>query len=154
MAEESGSSYGVLFQNLEDRGLSTPRLIISDAHAGLVSAIRESFPDASWQRCKVHFMRNILAYVPQKEKNPNRIREARRRSGVSTLKIASALGICRDTVYRWERGETLLSSSVLLNLGYIFGVTCDWLVCRSDDPYKTVDGVDIRSVESNLDIGI
>ena len=90
----------------------------------------------------------------RKKRNPNRIREARRRSGVSTLKIASALGICRDTVYRWERGETLLSSSVLLNLGYIFGVTCDWLVCRSDDPYKTVDGVDIRSVESNLDIGI
>ena len=60
MAEESRSSYGVLFQNLKDRGLSTPRLIISDAHSGLVSAIRESFPGASWQRCKVHFMRNIL----------------------------------------------------------------------------------------------
>ena len=58
----------MLIQNLEDRGLSTPRLIISDAHAGLVSAIRESFPDTSWQRCKVHFMRNILVYVPQKEK--------------------------------------------------------------------------------------
>ena len=52
----------------EDRGLSTPRLIISDAHSGLVSAIRESFPGASWQRCKVHFVRNILVYVPQKEK--------------------------------------------------------------------------------------
>ena len=65
---EARSSYGVLFQNLKDRGLSTPRLIISDAHAGLVSAIRESFPGALWQRCKVHFMRNILAYVPQKEK--------------------------------------------------------------------------------------
>ena len=68
MAEESKSSYGVLFQNLKDRGLYTPRLIISDAHSGLVSAIRESFPGASWQRCKVHFMRNILVYVPQKEK--------------------------------------------------------------------------------------
>lgn len=68
MAEESRSSYGVLFQNLKDRGLSTPKLIISDVHSGLVSAIRESFPGASWQRCKVHFMRNILAYVPQKEK--------------------------------------------------------------------------------------
>ena len=90
----------------------------------------------------------------RKRRNPNRIREARRRSGVSTLKIASAFGICRDTVYRWERGETLFSSSVLLNLGDIFGVTCDWLVCRSDDPYKTVDEVDIRSVESNLDTGI
>ena len=68
MAEEFRSSYVVLFQNLKDRGLSTPRLIISDAHAGLASAIHESFPGASWQRCKVHFMRNILAYVPQKEK--------------------------------------------------------------------------------------
>ena len=68
MAEESKSSYGVLFQNLKDCGLSTPRLIIADVHSGLVSAIRESFSGASWQRCKVHFMRNILAYVPQKEK--------------------------------------------------------------------------------------
>ena len=68
MTEESRSSYGGLFQNLKDRGLSTPKLIISDAHSGLVSAIRESFPGASWQRCKVHFMRNILVYVPQNEK--------------------------------------------------------------------------------------
>ena len=65
MVEESKSAYGVLFQNLKDRGLSTPRLIISDAHSGLVSAIRESFPGASWQRCKVHFMRNILVYVKE-----------------------------------------------------------------------------------------
>lgn len=68
MAEESRDSYGLLFQNLKERGLRTPKLVISDAHAGLVSAIRESFPGAAWQRCKVHFMRNILAYVPQKEK--------------------------------------------------------------------------------------
>ena len=68
MTEESRSSYVVLFQNLKDRGLSTPRLIIFDAHSGLVSAIRDFFPGASWQRCKVHFMRNILAYVPKKEK--------------------------------------------------------------------------------------
>jgi len=69
MAEESRDSYGMLFQSLKERGLATPKLVISDAHAGLVAAIRESFPGASWQRCKVHFMRNILAYVPQKEKN-------------------------------------------------------------------------------------
>lgn len=68
MAKESRSPYGVLFQDLKDRGLTTPKLIISDAHSWLVSATQESFPGASWQRCKVHFMRNILAYVPQKEK--------------------------------------------------------------------------------------
>lgn len=68
MAEEFRDTYGLLFQNLKERGLRTPQLVTSDAHAGLVSAIRESFPGAAWQRCKVHFMRNILAYVSQKEK--------------------------------------------------------------------------------------
>lgn len=47
MAEESRDSYGLLFQNLKERGLRTPKLVISDAHAGLVSAIRESFPGAA-----------------------------------------------------------------------------------------------------------
>ncbi len=68
VAEESEGSYSVVFDSLKERGLSMHKLIISDAHAGLVSAIRSSFPGSSWQRCKVHFMRNILVYVPQKIK--------------------------------------------------------------------------------------
>lgn len=69
MLEESKEAYSQLFRSLQERGLKTPRLIVSDAHSGLVSAIRHSFPGASWQRCKVHFMRNILAHVPHKEKS-------------------------------------------------------------------------------------
>jgi len=68
MLDESRESYCQLFQNLLNRGLKTPMLVVSDANKGLIAAIRESFPGASWQRCKVHFMRNILAHVPQKEK--------------------------------------------------------------------------------------
>jgi putative transposase len=68
MLDESKESYSQLFQSLLDRGLKTPLLVVSDANKGLIAAIRESFPGASWQRCKVHFMRNILAHVPQKEK--------------------------------------------------------------------------------------
>ena len=69
MLEESEDTYLLLFRSLQERGLRTPRLVISDAHSGLVAAIRKGFPGASWQRCKVHFMRNILAHVPHKEKN-------------------------------------------------------------------------------------
>lgn len=69
MLEESEGTYLLLFRSLQERGLRPPRLVISDAHSGLVAAIRKGFPGASWQRCKVHFMRNILAYVPHKEKN-------------------------------------------------------------------------------------
>ncbi|HOQ64177.1 MAG TPA: transposase [Clostridia bacterium] len=42
--------------------------MVSDAHKGLVAAIGECFPGSSWQRCKVHFMRNTLVHVPHKEK--------------------------------------------------------------------------------------
>jgi transposase-like protein len=69
MMDESKESYAQLFQSLQERGLITPSLVVSDANKGLIAAIRESFPGASWQRCKVHFMRNILAHVPQKEKD-------------------------------------------------------------------------------------
>ena len=68
MLEESRESYKLLFEKLKERGLSKPTLIVSDAHKGLVAAIGECFPGASWQRCKVHFMRNILVHVPHREK--------------------------------------------------------------------------------------
>lgn len=48
IAEESKDSYSLLFQDLKDRGLATPKLVISDVHSGLVAAIRESFSGASW----------------------------------------------------------------------------------------------------------
>ena len=68
MLEESKGTYLELFDKLKARGLRTPSLIVSDAHTGLIAAIREGFPGASWQRCKVHFMRNVLVHIPQKEK--------------------------------------------------------------------------------------
>lgn len=68
MLEESYETYELLFSKLKERGLQTPELVISDAHKGLVKAILESFPGCSWQRCKVHFMRNVLAHVPKKDK--------------------------------------------------------------------------------------
>jgi putative transposase len=47
------------------RGLRGVRLVISDAHEGLRQAIGTVFSGASWQRCRVHFMRNLLSVVPK-----------------------------------------------------------------------------------------
>jgi putative transposase len=52
-------------QSLVGRGVQGVQLVISDAHAGLKQAIREVFVGASWQRCRVHFLRNALALVPK-----------------------------------------------------------------------------------------
>src|SRR3954452_15188485 len=52
-------------RSLRDRGLGGVRLVISDAHAGLRAAIRKVLSGASWQRCRVHYARNLLALVPK-----------------------------------------------------------------------------------------
>jgi transposase-like protein len=52
-------------RGLVKRGLTGVRLVISDAHTGLKQAIGTVLTGASWQRCRVHFMRNLLATVPQ-----------------------------------------------------------------------------------------
>jgi putative transposase len=56
-------------RTLRDRGLAGVRLVISDAHAGLKASIARVFNGASWQRCKVHLARNILATVNHANKD-------------------------------------------------------------------------------------
>lgn len=52
-------------RSLKERGLGGVRLVISDAHAGLKASIRKCFAGSSWQRCRVHYARNLLATVPK-----------------------------------------------------------------------------------------
>ena len=68
MENESEETYSALFRRLQEHGLEKVWLCVSDAHRGLQAAIRSTLHGTSWQRCKVHFMRNILTYVPQRDK--------------------------------------------------------------------------------------
>jgi transposase-like protein len=68
MYEESEASWGAVFESLQARGLKKVWLVISDAHRGIQAAVRSRFLGTSWQRCKVHLMRNILARVQQRDK--------------------------------------------------------------------------------------
>jgi putative transposase len=62
---EDGAFWTAFLRSLRARGLSGVQLVISDAHEGLKAAIAAVFTDASWQRCRVHFMRNVLARCPR-----------------------------------------------------------------------------------------
>jgi transposase-like protein len=55
-------------RSLVKRGVKRVQLVISDAHEGLKNALTQVFTGASWQRCRVHFMRNLLARIPHKDK--------------------------------------------------------------------------------------
>ena len=62
---EDGAGWLAFFRSLVARGLSGVQLVISDDHAGLVDAIAATLPGASWQRCRTHYLRNLLTKVPK-----------------------------------------------------------------------------------------
>jgi putative transposase len=62
---EDGAFWTAFLRSLRARGLTGVQLVISDHHLGLKAAIASVFIGASWQRCRVHFMRNLLARVPK-----------------------------------------------------------------------------------------
>src|SRR4051794_11706748 len=62
---EDGAFWTAFLRSLKARGLAGTQLVISDAHTGLKSAIGAVLLGAAWQRCRVHFLRNVLAQVPK-----------------------------------------------------------------------------------------
>ncbi len=62
---EDGAFWTAFFKGLRARGLGGVQLVISDHHLGLKQAIGAVFIGSTWQRCRVHFMRNVLARVPK-----------------------------------------------------------------------------------------
>jgi transposase-like protein len=62
---EDGAGWTSFLRGLVSRGLSGVMLVTSDAHQGLTGAIAATLPGASWQRCRTHFMRNLLTRVPR-----------------------------------------------------------------------------------------
>src|SRR3954462_7873472 len=62
---EDGAFWTAFLRSLKARGLTGTQLVISDAHTGLKAAIAAVLLGAAWQRCRVHFMRNVLAGVPK-----------------------------------------------------------------------------------------
>src|SRR5262245_21686841 len=63
VTSEDGAAWLAYMRGLVARGLTGVRLVSSDAHPGLVDAIAATLPGASWQRCRTHFMRNLLTRV-------------------------------------------------------------------------------------------
>ena len=86
-------------RSLKDRGLGGVRLVISDAHAGLKAAIRKCFAGSSWQRCRVHFARNLLATIPK----------AHAEFVAAAFRSIFSLGTAEEVSARWDEVEATLA---------------------------------------------
>ena len=65
LSAEDGAGWPAFFRSLVTRGLSGVALVTSDARGGLAGAIRDSLPGAAWQRCRAHYLGDLLAKVPE-----------------------------------------------------------------------------------------
>jgi transposase-like protein len=65
VSSEDGAGWLAFFRGLVARGLSGVRLVTSDAHQGLINAIGSTLPGTSWQRCRTHYLRDLLTFTPK-----------------------------------------------------------------------------------------
>jgi transposase-like protein len=88
---EDGPFWTAFLRSLVKRGLRGVKLVISDAHEGLRKALGAVLSGASWQRCRVHFMRNLLATIPHSARpggqGPREAVRARTRRGPQLARL-------------------------------------------------------------------
>lgn len=103
---ESEESWGSVFTELKRRGLNGVEYVVSDGHEGIKAALRRQLPEATWQRCKVHFMRNALAKVSNKER-----KEAGRdlKAIFQSPDRALCLQVAEEVAQKWEKRRPALA---------------------------------------------
>ncbi|WP_392425132.1 IS256 family transposase [Dolosigranulum pigrum] len=107
---ESDYSWSRFFNYLKERGLNGVKMVISDAHMGLVKTIKENFLNVSWQRCQVHFLRNILAKTPKKETKEFK-EDIKALFRIQDIKIAR---IVKNELFKKYEGEKKYQASLAI----------------------------------------
>jgi putative transposase len=97
---ESEATYHELFRSLKSRGLSSVELVVSDDHKGLKAAITRHFQGASWQRCQVHYARNLLGMVSLAKRKEL---GADLRAIFAATSREQALGIASSVANEWRK---------------------------------------------------
>ena len=107
---ESDYSWSRFFNYFKERGLNGVKMVISDAPMGLVKAIKENFLNVSWQRCQVHFLRNILAKTPKKETKEFK-EDIKALFRIQDIKIAR---IVKNELFKKYEGEKKYQASLAI----------------------------------------
>jgi transposase-like protein len=140
-AKEDAESWRAFLRSLKERGLAGVRLIVSDKCLGLVEALGEFFPAAAWQRCVVHWYRNVLRVVPT-----GKVREV-----VALLKAIhaqedreAALAKAAQVVAKLEgmrlgKAAEVVRSGVAETLAYMSFPREHWVRIRTNNPLERLN---------------
>jgi putative transposase len=106
---ESEASYQQLFRSLKERGLLGVELVVSDDHEGLKAAVFRHFQGASWQRCQVHYTRNLLGMVGAKRRKDL---AAELRAIFAQASRGTALRLASEVADRWRENHPQVAEHI------------------------------------------
>jgi putative transposase len=139
-AKEDKSGWSAFLRHLVDRGLKGVELIVSDACRGLVESIDEFLPDARWQRCVVHFYRNVFSHVPAtKVREVSHMLKAIHAQETRATAEAKASAVADELRrQRMGRAADLVDAHVAETLTYYAFPDCHWIKIRTNNPLERI----------------
>ena len=138
--KEDRSGWLGFLRHLKDRGLNGVQLIISDACVGLVDAAAEVFPDARWQRCVVHWYRNVFSLVPNgKVADVARMLKAIHAQEDRTAAMAKAKEVATKLEkMKLGKAAKLVQEAVGDTLTYYAFPSTHWRQIRTNNPMERI----------------
>jgi putative transposase len=139
-AKEDKAGWSGFLAHLKQRGLAGVELIISDACLGLIESVAEHFPDARWQRCVVHWYRNVFGHVPS-----DKVREvatmlkaihAQEDRAAAEAKATDVAAKLRAA--RMNKAAELVEQSVGETLSYYAFPEPHWRRIRTNNPLERI----------------
>ena len=138
--KEDKSGWSAFLRHLMDRGLSGVQLVVSDACRGLVESVTEFLPDTRWQRCVVHFYRNVFSLVPSgKVRDVSKMLKAihaqEDRKAAAEKMGAVIIELRRQ---RLNKAADLLEESGHETLTYYAFPDSHWIKLRTNNPLERI----------------
>lgn len=139
-AKEDTESWRQFLRHLKERGLTGVELFISDKCLGLVEALAEFYPEASWQRCMVHWFRNVLTVVPT-----GKVREvvamlkaihAQEDRAAAEKKAADVVAKLREL--KLSQAAQIVEQGVAETLSYMHFPREHWTRIRTNNPLERI----------------
>lgn len=139
--KEDAESWRTFLRHLKERGLKGVRLFITDKCIGLVESLAEFYPDAAWQRCVVHWYRNVMTAVPQGKVREVvamlkaiHAKEDRQSAEQKAARVAEKL-----EAMRLSKAAAIVREGVLETLSYMSFPREHWRCIKTNNPMERLN---------------
>ena len=138
--KEDKESWAGFLRHLKERGLSGVQLVVSDKCLGLVESLGEAFPEARWQRCVVHFYRNVFTMVPKGKVRDvaAMLKAIHAQEDAREARAKAKLVVQKLTQRRLKKAAEMVAEGIEETLGYSYFPREHWRHIKTNNPLERI----------------